>query len=166
MVDAKAIHRNVFLCMRENDASSLTSVQRDTHNSRGWMSILACVCAWVGFTYSTTRKRHLSYAHWSSDGLNTEGLCIRRNWLPADWVKVQKSEWEGQTRSSLFHLDSCIPIVHKNCTAGYTERQRGRRGQGGTGSSHRCFWMSWGPDCGQTCLLNTLLKREGWGMTV
>lgn len=42
MVDDKAIHRNVFvhvMCMRENDAGSLTLVQRDTHDSRGRMSI-------------------------------------------------------------------------------------------------------------------------------
>jgi len=169
MVDDKAIHRNVFvhvMCMRENDAGSLTLVQRDTHDSRGRMSIWACVCAWVGFTYSTMRIRRLSYAHHSSDGINTEGLCIRRNRLPASWVRVQKSEGEGQTRSSSVHSESCIPIVHKHCTAGETERQRWKRGWGGTGSSHRCVRMSWGPGCGQACLLNTLLKREGWGMTV
>lgn len=154
------------MCMRENDAGSLTLVQRDTHTTAGDECLFEHVCM-RGFTYSTTRIRRLSYAHHSSDGKkNTEGLCIRRNRLPANWVKVQKSEGEVQTRSSSVHSESCIPIVHKHCTAGYTDRQRWKRGWGGTGSSHRCVRMSWGPDCGQACLLNTLLKREGWGMMV
>ncbi len=52
----------LFVHERERRRLSDISAQGHTHDSKGHVSILACVCAWVGFTYSTTRIRRLSYA--------------------------------------------------------------------------------------------------------
>lgn len=58
--------------------------------------------------------------------LDTEGLCIQRNWLPANWVKVQRPRVRVKKRSSSV---SCISIVREHCAVGYTERKLAEKKQ-------------------------------------
>lgn len=93
------------MCMKEN-VGSLTSVQRNTWQQGTNVYSSMCVCAY-GWNLLIVQRWHIhvhirgfSHAHHSGDRLDTEGLCIQRNWLPANWVKVQRPRRRVKKRSS------------------------------------------------------------------
>lgn len=61
--------------VHERERHRLSDISAEGHTRQQGTNVYLSMCVCMSrFNYSTTRIRRLSYAHHSSDGINTEGF--------------------------------------------------------------------------------------------